>query len=61
VLFCALGALAGDVARFGAVLSGQADPATWMLRVVGVIATLGSVWLVSRAARRALTPLDSQP
>ena len=28
VLFCALGALAGDVARFGEVLSGQADGVT---------------------------------
>ena len=36
VLFCALGALAGDVARFGEVLSGQADGVTWALRIVGV-------------------------
>ena len=54
VLFCGLGALAGDVARFGEVLSGQADAGTWTLRVVGVLATLASVWLVGRAAQRAL-------
>jgi uncharacterized membrane protein YdjX (TVP38/TMEM64 family) len=54
VLFCALGALAGDVARFGTVLSGQADPATWALRLAGIGATIASVWLVNRAARRAL-------
>jgi uncharacterized membrane protein YdjX (TVP38/TMEM64 family) len=54
VLFCALGALAGDVARFGTVLSGQADPATWGLRLAGIGATIASVWLVNRAARRAL-------
>ena len=54
VLFCALGALAGDVARFGTVLSGHADPATWALRLAGVGATIASVWLVNRAARRAL-------
>ena len=54
ILFCGLGALAGDVARFGEVLSGQADARTWSLRVVGVLATLASVWLVGRAARRAL-------
>ena len=54
VLFCGLGALAGDVARFGEVLSGRADPATWALRILGLVATLGSVWVVSRAARRAL-------
>ena len=55
VLFCALGALAGDVARFGTVLSGQADPATWALRLAGIGATIASVWLVNRAARRALS------
>ncbi len=54
VLFCALGALAGDVARFGTVLSGQADPVTWALRLAGIGATIASVWLVNRAARRAL-------
>lgn len=54
ILFCGLGALAGDVARFGEVLSGQADPATWALRVVGLLATVASVWLVGRAAHRAI-------
>lgn len=54
LLFCGLGAIAGDVARFGAVLSGEADPLTWSLRVVGVLATVAVVWLVGRAARRAL-------
>jgi uncharacterized membrane protein YdjX (TVP38/TMEM64 family) len=54
ILFCGLGALAGDVARFGDVLSGQADPATWALRVVGLLATVASVWLVGRAAQRAI-------
>lgn len=63
ILFCGLGALAGDVARFGTVLAGEADPATWVLRVVGILATLAVVWLVGRAARRALqesaeSPLD---
>ena len=54
ILFCGLGALAGDVARFGEVLSGQADPATWALRVVGLLATVGSIWLVGRAAQRSI-------
>lgn len=58
ILFCGLGALAGDVARFGEVLSGQADAGTWALRVVGLLATVGSVWLAGGAARRALTPPD---
>ena len=58
LLFCGLGALAGDVARFGEVLSGQADALTRSLRVAGLIATLGSVWLVGRAAQRALQGSD---
>jgi uncharacterized membrane protein YdjX (TVP38/TMEM64 family) len=61
ILFCGLGALAGDVARFGEVLSGQADPGTWTLRIVGLLATLGSVWLVGRAAQRALQGDGSPP
>ena len=59
VLFCGLGALAGDVARFGEVLGGEADASTWALRVIGVLATLAVVWLVSRAARRALQDVET--
>jgi uncharacterized membrane protein YdjX (TVP38/TMEM64 family) len=54
ILFCGLGALAGDVARFGEVLSGEADAGTWTLRIVGILATVASVWLVGKAAQRAL-------
>ena len=61
ILFCALGALAGDVARFGAVLSGEADAGTWVLRIVGVLATVAVVWLVGRAAQRALQGAESAP
>jgi hypothetical protein len=42
------------VARFGDVLAGQADAGTWGLRLVGLLATLAAVWLVGRAAERAL-------
>ena len=59
VLFCGLGALAGDVARFGEVLAGEADLMTWALRVAGVLATIGVVVLVSRAARQALQEDES--
>jgi uncharacterized membrane protein YdjX (TVP38/TMEM64 family) len=58
ILFCGLGALAGDVARFGEVLSGEADAGTWALRIGGLLATVASVWLVGRSAQRALTPPD---
>ena len=54
ILFCALGALAGDAARFGEVLAGEASAQAWILRVVGVLATVAVVWLVGRAAQRAL-------
>ncbi|MEB3173529.1 MAG: TVP38/TMEM64 family protein [Cyanobacteriota bacterium] len=55
ILFCGLGALAGDVARFNAVLSGRADAGTWALRLVGLVATLAVVWIVGRAAQKALS------
>ena len=61
ILFCGLGALAGDVARFGEVLSGQADAGTWVLRIVGLLATVASVWVAGRAAQRALTPPSDRP
>jgi uncharacterized membrane protein YdjX (TVP38/TMEM64 family) len=54
ILFVGLGALAGDVARFGEVLSGEADAGTWALRIVGLVATVASVWVAGRASRRAL-------
>ncbi|MBM5828331.1 MAG: TVP38/TMEM64 family protein [Cyanobacteria bacterium M_surface_7_m2_040] len=61
ILFCGLGALAGDVARFGSVLSGQADAGTWALRLVGLAATLAVVWIVGRAAQRALAAEAEAP
>jgi uncharacterized membrane protein YdjX (TVP38/TMEM64 family) len=54
VLFCGLGALAGDLARFGEVLAGRADPGTWALRIIGVLATVASVWVAGKAAQKAL-------
>ncbi len=54
ILFCGLGALAGDVARFSTVLSGEADPFTWAVRLLGLAATLAVVGLVNRVAREAL-------
>ena len=60
VLFCGLGALAGDVARFQEVLTGAADPGTWALRLLGLVATVASVWLVGRAAQRALAQVEAE-
>ena len=60
ILFCGLGALAGDVARFGAVLAGEADAGTWSLRVVGVLATVAAVWVVGQAAQGAVKRLNGE-
>jgi len=54
VLFCALGAAAGDPRRFSALLAGPADGVTWALRLLGVAATLAVVLLVGRQVRLAL-------
>jgi uncharacterized membrane protein YdjX (TVP38/TMEM64 family) len=54
ILFCSLGALAGDVARFGDVLANRADAGTWALRIIGLLATVGAAWLAGRAAQKAL-------
>jgi uncharacterized membrane protein YdjX (TVP38/TMEM64 family) len=58
VLFCGLGALAGDVARFGTVLSGRADPLTWAVRLLGIGATVVVTVLVTQVARRALAEAE---
>ena len=59
ILFCGLGSIAGDLARFGDVLSDNTDVGPSIIRLTGLIATLAVVWLVSRAARRALQDSES--
>ncbi|MCP9860131.1 MULTISPECIES: TVP38/TMEM64 family protein [unclassified Cyanobium] len=54
VLFCSLGAAAGDPSRFAALLAGPSDGVTWALRLLGVVATLAAVLLVGRQVRLAL-------
>jgi uncharacterized membrane protein YdjX (TVP38/TMEM64 family) len=54
VLFCALGQLAGDVSRFGDVLTGHADAAVWMVRLLGIAATVAVTVLITRVAQKAL-------
>jgi uncharacterized membrane protein YdjX (TVP38/TMEM64 family) len=54
VLFCSLGAAAGDLARFGDVLAGRAEPLAWVVRLMGIGATGLTVVLVTRSARRVL-------
>ncbi len=60
VLFCALGALAGDVARFTEVLNGGSDPRLWILKLLGVAATVAVMVIVTRLGRQALEASDPQ-
>ena len=59
ILFCGLGSLAGDIAKFGEVLSGQTSPSTWIFRFIGLVATLSVIWLITFVARKALQDFDS--
>ncbi len=59
ILFCGLGSLAGDIARFNELLTTNNSLSAILIRLTGLIATLAVVWLVSRAARRALQETES--
>ncbi len=54
ILFCGLGALAGDIARFSEVLAGNSDVKVSIVQFIGILATLAVVWLIVRSAKRAL-------
>ena len=58
-LFCGLGALAGDLARFGEVLADQTNLSSSLIRLLGLMATIAVVWIISRAATRALKDAQS--
>ena len=45
----------------GEVLAGEASAQAWILRVVGVLATVAVVWLVGRAAKNALSDETTDP
>ena len=59
ILFCGLGDLAGDFARFSEVLSGNENPKIFAIRVIGLMSTLLVVWLVVRSTRNALQEGDA--
>ena len=58
VFFVALGDLASDLASFSDVVSGRAKLLSWVLRFIGLLATVAVFWLVGRAARNALQSED---
>ena len=59
LLFCSLGALAGDIAHFGDVLSDRTNTISYAFKLIGLLATITAVWVVSRIARNALKELDA--
>ncbi|GCE65758.1 TVP38/TMEM64 family protein [cyanobiont of Ornithocercus magnificus] len=61
LLFCALGALAGDISSFADVLAGKIDPFNWLFRLVGVMATVGVIWLIRGAVKRVIQNTDPSP
>tara|TARA_Y100001968_G_C19448484_1_gene766872 strand:+ start:3409 stop:4029 length:621 start_codon:yes stop_codon:yes gene_type:complete len=58
ILFCALGNVAGELLQFKEVLSGQKDITSYIFSVAGGLATIGVIWLATRATRNALHASD---
>ena len=58
-LYCGLGSLAGKISRFNYILSNRNDLLSLLFSAVSLIATLGVVFYVSRAAKSALTDYES--
>ncbi len=56
--FTTLGALAGDITRFRDVLDGSADWKSWIIRFVGLLATIAVIWLVRRSVQKVLDKGD---
>ena len=53
IVFCGLGELAGDLAKFSGVLADNNNSNVSLLRLVGLVATVAVFWLITRAARQA--------
>ncbi len=59
IIFCGLGALAGDLNNFAEVLTGNSNSTYSLLKFVGLLATLLVVWIVARSARNFLQESES--
>ena len=59
ILFCGLGSLAGEVARFGEVLSGKDTSSFSFLNITGILATILVVLIVNNVIRKSYQELDS--
>ena len=58
LLFCGLGAVAGDIAKFNTVLDAQKDTISIAYSCTGVIATFLVVFLVAKTANKILKEFD---
>ena len=58
ILYCGFGTLAGSISSFGEVMSQQMNGGAFAIRIVGLIATLSVVWIITLSARRALQSSD---
>ncbi len=58
LLFCGLGAVAGDIAKFNAVLDAQKDTISLTYSCIGVVATFLVVFLVAQTSNKILKEFD---
>ena len=54
ILFCGLGELAGEVARFGEILSNKQSLPSTLLNIAGIVATLLVVWIVNISLKKSM-------
>ena len=59
ILFCGLGSLAGEAARFSEVLAGREVNDFSFLNIIGLISTLLIVWIINNVVKRTLQESDS--
>tara|TARA_Y100001968_G_scaffold275985_1_gene270042 strand:- start:17279 stop:17899 length:621 start_codon:yes stop_codon:yes gene_type:complete len=59
ILYCSLGAFAGDIAKFDEVLANRNDLGSLVISFAGLIATFAVVWLISNAARKSIQEFDN--
>ncbi len=59
ILYCSLGALAGDITRFSSILESKDDLFSFSYSLLGILSTLGVVLFLGRAAKNTFPELDS--
>ncbi len=59
IIFCGLGVVAGDLAKFGEVLALNKENHFSWISFVGLISTLCVAWLIIKASRKALDQFNS--